>query len=289
EQVDDPAAADDELNRSPVVPPADLHAKRVKKWANDNEDRRKAKARRERQVRNRKVIFGRSEDDGSWSIYATCNTDDGKELQGLIEAEADRLFRDDGGRGADRERTRAQRLFDSLANLIRRGAGKAAPAGGRVHPRFQPMVRITIGDYLDDVEGELIGDGPLPDAVVRQILCQAGLDVLLTTDDGQPLWLGRTSRQVTAAQWRALIERDEGCVVCGAEPSRCEAHHLRWWSRLGTTDITNLVLLCSSCHHDVHDRGHDLVKLDGVWHLRAKPPDQAREQRRRSSRQPRAA
>ncbi|MEM9204011.1 MAG: hypothetical protein AAGC53_20415, partial [Actinomycetota bacterium] len=47
EQVDDPAAADDELNRSPVVPPADLHAKRVKKWANDNEDRRKAKARRE--------------------------------------------------------------------------------------------------------------------------------------------------------------------------------------------------------------------------------------------------
>ena len=147
ERCDDPAAADEKLN-GPVIPPADLHAKRARKWAADHEPHDKVTRRHDRQRRNRKAIFGRSEDDGSWSLYTTTDTLEGRDLEGLIEAEADRLFRiEDGGRGGDSDRSRSQRLLDALAILVRRGAGQAETQPARAkarHPRFQPMLRITL-------------------------------------------------------------------------------------------------------------------------------------------------
>lgn len=272
EAADDPAKADAELNRSPIIPPADLHAQRARKWAAENERREAAERRHARQRRNRRAVFGVSDDDGSWSLYATSDTVEGKELTGLIEAEADRLFRaEDGGRGGESDRTSAQRTLDALATLIRRGAGvETVERPGGTHPRFRPHVRISIGDHLDDVEGELVGGGPLPRSIVDRVLRSAGLDVLLTTDDGAPLWLGRTRREASPALWTALIARDEGCVVCGADPSRCEAHHVIWWQYSGPTDIDNLVLLCTRHHHDVHDRGLELRRCDGTWLLEPK-------------------
>lgn len=297
EKTDDPTKADAELNRSPVVPPADLHAKRTRKWAADNEKRERAERRHERQRRNRKTVFGRSDDDGSWSLYATTDTLEGRDLQGLIEEEADRLYRDeDGGRSGDTDRTRSQRLLDALVNLVERGAGQATTARAKQqHPRYQPMIRITLGDDLDEVDGELIGEGPLPRSVVQRALQESGLAVLLTADDGSPLWLGRTAREASAEQWRALIERDEGCVICGADPSRCEAHHIIWWQRGGGTDIDNLVLLCTAHHHDLHDRGLVLSKRHDMWMLEPKPVHERQPaaspggRRSRPDQQPRAA
>lgn len=273
EKAADPAKADAELNRSPIIPPADLHAQRARKWGAENERREAAERRHARQRRNRRAVFGVSDDDGSWSLYATSDTLEGMELTGLIEAEADRLFRAaDGGRGADTDRTSTQRTLDALATLIRRGAGvESVERSGDAHPRFRPHVRISLGDHLNDVDGELVGGGPLPRAIVDRVLRSAGLDVLITADDGSPLWLGRTRRDASPAQWAALIDRDEGCVVCGADPSRCEAHHVVWWQNGGPTDIDNLVLLCTRHHHDVHDRGLELRRRDGTWLLEPRP------------------
>ena len=50
EKAEDPGAADEALN-GPVVPPADLHAKRARKWAADNERREKAQRRHDRHAR----------------------------------------------------------------------------------------------------------------------------------------------------------------------------------------------------------------------------------------------
>ncbi|MEZ5245696.1 MAG: HNH endonuclease signature motif containing protein [Acidimicrobiales bacterium] len=86
---------------------------------------------------------------------------------------------------------------------------------------------------------------------------------------GQPIWVGRDHRTATLEQWKALIARDRGCVGCGAEVSRCEAHHVIAWLACGPTDIDNLVLLCCRCHHDVHDRQMELARDDagggGSW------------------------
>ncbi|MFJ4176205.1 HNH endonuclease, partial [Microbacterium sp. NPDC089696] len=52
--------------------------------------------------------------------------------------------------------------------------------------------------------------------------------------------------------------------------------HLKWWHRdTGPTDLDNGVLLCTSCHHRVHDNGWD-IHITGtgttarVWLI---PPD----------------
>ncbi len=52
--------------------------------------------------------------------------------------------------------------------------------------------------------------------------------------------------------------------MCGAPPSHAKAHHLRWWVRdAGPTDLANGVLLCTSCHHRIHDNGWD-IRIGGV-------------------------
>jgi len=67
-----------------------------------------------------------------------------------------------------------------------------------------------------------------------------------------PLALARGRRGASHAQWQALVARDRGCIRCGRTPRFCQAHHVHHWRHGGTTDITNLVLLCSRCHHDLH-------------------------------------
>ena len=275
ERTGDPAAADDELSEHAVVP-ADLFARRSKEWADDHESQDETDTRAKRQHRERRVSFGRDKTDGSWTLFAKGTTADGQSLQGLIEAEADRLFRDDGGRdNATRQRTDDQRRFDALTNLICRGAGRDTTAGKRPNPKYSGVVTIPLSTYLnpDEAEGTLVGAGPLPRSVVQRLLCDGELMALIVDGNGQPLFAGRNLRTASDAQWKALIARDGGCVVCGADPSRCEAHHLEWWQRGGVTDINNLVLLCAQHHHELHDHELDLSKISGEWqlHPRARP------------------
>ncbi len=62
-------------------------------------------------------------------------------------------------------------------------------------------------------------------------------------------------------QWRSLIARDRGCIRCGRAPRFCQAHHIHHWRHGGTTDLSNMVLLCSTCHHDLH-HGHYTVTMN---------------------------
>lgn len=69
-------------------------------------------------------------------------------------------------------------------------------------------------------------------------------------------------------QWRALVARDRGCVLCAAAPQYCEAHHIRAWGppARGPTDIENLALVCATHHHRIHATGHRLVRAGpGRW------------------------
>lgn len=70
---------------------------------------------------------------------------------------------------------------------------------------------------------------------------------------------GRDKRGFTRAQKLALAARDGGCVCCGAPTSWTEVHHIRWWKRHGgRTDLSNGVLLCTACHHRLHDDGWEI-------------------------------
>ncbi len=104
---------------------------------------------------------------------------------------------------------------------------------------------------------EIAGTGPIPLRELERLACGADIFGVIFDGDGQPLWHGRRVRTVTDAQWRALVARDRHCVVCEAAPNWCEAHHLVPWRapHRGSTNIDNLALLCTRCHHELHDSG----------------------------------
>ena len=130
-------------------------------------------------------------------------------------------------------------------------------------PGATVVVRVGLADLQSGRGfGTIDGiDQPVSIATVRRMAADGGVIPLVLGGDSEVLDWGRRKRLFTRSQRLALVERDGGCVGCGAPPGRCKAHHLRWWSRGGTTDLRNGVLLCSSCHHRVHDNGWD-VRID---------------------------
>src|SRR5438445_794069 len=78
--------------------------------------------------------------------------------------------------------------------------------------------------------------------------------------DGDPLRLGRATREPNRAQRRALRRRDGGCRFPGCTQRRwVQAHHIVHWTNGGPTDLDNLVLLCWRHHRLVHEGGWSMT------------------------------
>ena len=161
--------------------------------------------------------------------------------------------------------------LDMLTSGTVDGSKTRGSSGGR--PKAEIIVVADIGALTgDDPAGrcEIPGIGPVPPAVLQRIACDAHLTGLLFAD-GKPLHHGSTVRTATAKQWRALIARDRGCVGCGTEPARCQAHHIIPFAQSRRTDIDNLVLVCWKCHHNIHDHHWRITHHNGKPAL--EPPD----------------
>ena len=176
------------------------------------------------------------------------------------------------GRGEGR-RSWDQLQADALDLLTSGTADDKGRGGSAGQPKAEVLVVADIGALTgDDPAGrcEIPGTGPVPRAVLERIACDAHLTGLLFSE-GKPLYHGATVRTATTAQWRMLIARDRGCIGCGAEPSRCQAHHIVPFAQSRRTDIDNLVLVCWRCHHNIHDHHWRVVHRRGKPSLQ--PPD----------------
>ena len=130
------------------------------------------------------------------------------------------------------------------------------PDGNGSSARVKPIADIAVVSYVDSDTGDLVSQlatgEPLPRSVLEMLSCNAAITGVLYDTAGTPLWRGTTKRTATAAQLKALIARDGGCVGCGCHPALCQAHHIKPASHGGPTTISNMVLLCWNCHHKVH-------------------------------------
>jgi len=71
---------------------------------------------------------------------------------------------------------------------------------------------------------------------------------------------------------RAVLARDQECVVDTCSAPAVHVHHVEWRSNGGKHSITNCRGLCSWCHGLVHYHGYTLEPNgDGTFHLRAPP------------------
>ncbi|MEV0793203.1 DUF222 domain-containing protein [Kribbella sp. NPDC050459] len=153
------------------------------------------------------------------------------------------------------------------------GTAGAAGTGGRV-AGHGAKANITVTIDLEDLRsatadaiGHTVYSGGLSAATIRRLACDANIIPLVLGSNSEPLDVGRRVRLVTGAMRRALDARDRGCVVCGAPPVMCDAHHLISWIDGGDTKVDNLALLCRRHHVDLHRGRWHITILDGIVHV----------------------
>ena len=297
--------ADESLLAKAKSLPADLAAREVTDWTtrHQSEQDREEKFRRQRELRSHRMW---TDADGMFNTRGRFDPVTGAHIRAVIDDAANRLYRADGGRdGGDKIRTWDQRNADALAAALGiipnpDGAPVTGPAdrdnpqrpvtgpAGRNDPQ-QPATgtadrdtpnlslrnQILVVAHTDAITGadpaarcEIPGTGPIPRSELERLACQADMFGILFDGNGLPLWHGRRTRTVSPQQWRTLVARDRGCVLCGASPSHCHAHHIIPWSppAAGPTDIDNLVLVCNRHHHHIHQHNLTLTRHpDGGW------------------------
>ena len=193
-----------------------------------------------------------------------------------------------------------QRVTDSLPSMpgeedpsyaeARRADALVALCSQRIAADADPdRATVVVHARLGDVAGagggaEIEGGGRLHPETVRRLLCDARVQTVVEDEDGEPIRLGRLSREPSPAMMRQLRYRDGECRFPGCGSRRyTQAHHVVWWRNGGATDLDNLVLVCFFHHRLVHEhgwkieRGHDgdvrWFRPDGRPHH---PPDLAR-------------
>ncbi len=149
------------------------------------------------------------------------------------------------------------------------GAGPGCTCGRGFGPKAQLCVVMDVPYLATDGERgrcEIPGVGAIARSELERLGCDSDFYGLLFDQRGLPLYHGRKTRRVSPQQWRVLVARDKGCVICGAHPNWCQAHHVRYWLLGGRTDIDNLVLLCHAHHRWVHDNEIILRHGSNGWY-----------------------
>jgi hypothetical protein len=140
-------------------------------------------------------------------------------------------------------------------------------------PRAEIVVHVALDQltgFCDDVE--TITSQPiatqhgveLPVETVRRLACDAEIIPVVLNGQGVPIDVGRAKRLATVHQRRALGGFYDSCAIpeCQVKFAHCEPHHIEYWENGGSTDMKNLVPLCSRHHHAAHEGG---------WKLRLDP------------------
>ncbi|MDE0188116.1 MAG: DUF222 domain-containing protein [bacterium] len=259
-EIDETELVDKARTQSP-----DKFAGTVRKYQQDrSEDDGMSRLERQRSQRFAKIRTDRT--DGMTVLYGRFDPITGALVETALSQKMDELWREEDPRARC---SPGQRMADALAGLVTRedpGEDGKPPRGPRL---------LLIADY-DVIGRELqngrLGDGtPIPVEKIRDLACQSDILPAIFKGVSQPLDLGRSRRAASPAQRIALVARDKNCVGCGATANWCQAHHIIPWAVQGNTDLDDMVLLCSRCHHKVHDdRWQVRRKPSGKYHL--KPP-----------------
>ncbi|HUJ77027.1 MAG TPA: DUF222 domain-containing protein, partial [bacterium] len=130
--------------------------------------------------------------------------------------------------------------------------------------RFQVMVHLdqeALGP--DGAWSATLEDGSRVSAeTFRRVACDCG--IVAVGRDGEALNIGRRTRSIPPAIRRALMLRDHGCAFPGCTHTRfLHAHHIEHWLHGGETSVSNLVMLCTFHHRQLHEGGWSITAAAG--------------------------
>ena len=136
---------------------------------------------------------------------------------------------------------------------------------------------LVIADYCvikQQLHNLRLANGtPITEQSFRELAVDANILPAMFNNKTQRLWLGRSQRTASDAQRIALTARDKHCVGCGTDPLWCRAHHIKYWSHGGETNLDNLTLVGDRCHHKIHDNGWQITRNPTTKKLELKPPN----------------
>ncbi|MEZ5237537.1 MAG: DUF222 domain-containing protein [Microthrixaceae bacterium] len=172
--------------------------------------------------------FDPDEDQKRARLRLRDNLDGTVELKGLLggatvtvtqglESIADELFR---RYSADREQgsrpalpSRKRLMAEALGEAVRRA--RAVDLDSTRQPAVEALIVIEEGEDGGAAVSDLSGR-QVPGSIAEALLVDPRLRAMTTDVEGNPLWLGRTTRLATRAQRLALAARDGGCIFPAA-------------------------------------------------------------------------
>ena len=105
----------------------------------------------------------------------------------------------------------------------------------------------------------------LPVETVRRLACEAEILPVVLDGSSVPIDVGRSKRLATVHQRRALETIYPTCAIpdCEVIFDHCNVHHIEYWAISdsgggGSTDLNNMIPLCSGHHHAAHEGGWKL-------------------------------
>jgi len=155
-------------------------------------------------------------------------------------------------------------------------AASAASAGPRAEVVIHVSPDLVAGGANAGAGGlgATLEDGTNVSAeTLRRAACDGGLVVAAVDQTGDVLDIGRRTRAIPTAIWRALLIRDHHCRFPGCtNRSFVHGHHIVHWLHGGRTALTNLVTLCSFHHRQIHEGGFE-ISLSPEMEVKVWTPD----------------
>lgn len=179
----------------------------------------------------------------------------GEKLFTALDAYAACRPEPDGGRDA---RSTELRQADGFAAILDVAALAGSGPDAALIGAPRTTLLLTVPASNPDLS-RLAHVGPVTAQTAAILACDAAITRVVVDDASAPVSVSEEKRFFSGRQRKALIVRDRGCVKCGAAASRCEGHHIVFWSNGGTTTIDNGCLLCSACHTAVHNDGWEII------------------------------
>jgi hypothetical protein len=188
-----------------------------------------------------------------WKLDALLDPEAGAALRSAIEALSNRS-------GSADTRSAKQRRADALAAIVHHAMDRGTlPRRNGARPHI--AVHTTI-EGLQGAPGSTLEDGtPVAAKTVQRLACDGTLSRVVKAGS-VVVDVGRATRSVSPAQWRALKARHTTCAFPGCDRplSWTSPHHVEFWARGGRSDLPNLLPLCYYHHRLVHEGRWQVIR-----------------------------
>ena len=178
--------------------------------------------------------------------------------------------------GKDDDRCQEQRFGDALVELALHTLDSGVlPDRASQRPHLQVTTSLeTLRSLAGSPAGEMEFSLPICSKTVQRLACDSTITRVVLGSDSLVIDVGRAKRVVSGSRRRALNTRDGHCQwpECDRPPSWSAAHHVVHWTRGGSTNLDNLILLCHRHHWMAHEGGWQLVRTDEGRLLTIPPP-----------------